>query len=157
MIVSLKITKQQRNALLLFYPSVKFFLQKCLLNKATQIIEEQQIFDYEKELDEYHQRRALNEGVKWEPGMPFWKNRKHTQATKDKIRLTLLEKYRGKHFTLLKETKELIGLGNEGKVVSQETRDLMSKANLGKKRTDRQKANISRGHIGLHYNKEKRF
>jgi len=153
MLVYLKVTKREKDALLLFYPSVRFFLQKALLNKANQIIEDEQISDYKKELEEYHQRQALNAGVEWKPGTYFWEGRKHTQETKNKISATLIKRYEGKKFPMLEETRIKIGLTQKGKTISQTTRDKLSKANTGKKRTEEQRQNISKGHTGMHYKK----
>ena len=95
MILSLKISKEQQKVLLGRYPSIKFFLQKAISNKANEIIAGG---DLEKELQEYHDRRVLN-------GNDIHK-RKCTQATKDKVSKTLKEKYRGKEFTVLSETRQ---------------------------------------------------
>lgn len=147
MIISLKISKEQKEILLLRYPSVKFFIQKAVIDYADKIIIEQEQFNVEKELKEYHNRKVLNDYD--------FHNRKHSQKTKDKIKKTLKEKYKGQHFSLSEETKILIGLGNKGKVLSQETKDAIGRGNRGKKRTDEQKRNISKGHKGLKYKKRK--
>jgi len=147
MIVNLRISKEQQRVLLYRYPSVKFFLRKAISNYINSI-EDHKI---KEKLDEYHTRQALNAGAKRQPGTPFWQNRKHSQATKDKISKSLKERYRGTHHHLLEETKEKIGLVHKGKIISKETRDKMSKSNKGKKRSEEQKQNISLGHKGMKY------
>lgn len=122
MILSLPVTKEQKKALLLRYSSVKFFLQKAISNKANEIMASD---DLEKELQEYHDRRVLN-------GYNI-RRRKMTQATKDKISLTLKEKYKGTEHHLFKETRVKIGLENKGKVLSKETKDKIGKAHKGMK------------------------
>ena len=150
MIVNLRISKEQQRVLLYRYPSVKFFLRKAISNYINSI-EDHKI---KEKLDEYHTRRALNAGAKRQPGTPFWKNRRHSQATKDKIRKGLKKyfaEFEGQEFHLWPETKRLISLGNKGKIISKETRDKMSKSNKGKKRSEEQKQNISLGHKGMKY------
>ena len=154
MILSLSVTKEQKKALLLRYSSVKFFLQKAISKKANEILENNPL---DVDSEGYHKRQALNAGIEHEENQPWWKNRKHSQATKDKIRKTLKEKYQGTEHHLFEETKIKIGLANKGKIVSQATRNKISKANSGKKRTDAQRERIGEGHKGLHYNKEKSF
>jgi hypothetical protein len=69
---------------------LKFFLEKMLFNEADKIME---IVGFkETELEEYHERQVLNKDVEWMPGQPYWKNRRHTQATKDKISKALKAK-----------------------------------------------------------------
>lgn len=143
MIINLKISKKQKEVLLLRYPSVKFFIQKAINNYAEKIIIEEEQFNTEKELKEYHDRRVLN-------GYDF-KKRKMTQATKDKISKAQKGKHTGWH--QFPETKRLIGLAHKGKIVSKETREKISKANKGKKRTKEQRKRISLGKIGLKYKK----
>ena len=138
MIINLGITKEQKKALLNRYPSVKSFLQRTLSETADRLIADYEINNYTKELDEFHARQALNEGVEWVKGTPFWKDRHHTQATKDKISKTLKEKYRGTEFHLLPETRQRISESNKGRVPwikgkhhSQKTKDLIGKAHKG--------------------------
>lgn len=145
MILSLRVSKEQRKALLNRYPSIKSFLQKILLDTADRIIADEQMNDIEEELKEYHDRRVLNNND--------IHKRNCTQATKDKISKTLKEKYKGKKFPLFEETKILIGLGNKGKVLSQETKDAIGRGNTGKIRTEEQRENISLSHTGLKYKK----
>jgi len=146
MILSFKITREQKEALLSFYPGgIKQFVEKTISDIADGIIIERDLFDTDKELDEYHDRRFLNRNN--------IHGRKCTQATKDKISKTLKEKYKGKHYPLLEETKIKIGLIHKGKIVSQATRDKVSGANKGKKRTEQQKRNIGLAHKGLKYKK----
>jgi len=145
MILSFKITREQKEALLSLYPDIKSFVEKTIVATADKIIIDQDNFNVEKELAEYHDRRVLNN---YNP-----KKRKTTQATKDKISKTLKEKYKGKHYPLMKETKIKIGLAHKGKIVSQSTRDKVSKANKGKKRSEEQRENIRKGHKGLKYKK----
>jgi len=145
MIISLRISKEQKEVLLLKYHSIKFFIQKAINDQVNKIIIEGEQFDIEKEAKEYHNRKVLNDyGIH---------NRKHTQKTKDKIKNTLKEKYKGKHYPLLEETKVLIGLKHKGKILSQTTKDAISKANTGKKRTKEQRENIAKSHKGLKYKK----
>ena len=62
---------------------LKFFLEKMLFNDNNKIME---IVGFnETEVEEYHERQALNKDVKWMPGQPYWKGRKHTQKTKNRI------------------------------------------------------------------------
>lgn len=147
MIISLRISKEKKRVLLLKYPSVRFFIQKAITDQVNKIIIERKQFDIEKELKEYHNRKVLNDyGIH---------NRKHTQKTKDKIKNTLKEKYKGKHYPLLEETRILIGLKHKGKILSQATKDAISKANTGKKRTKEQRKNISKAKTGQKYKKHK--
>ncbi|MBA7548253.1 hypothetical protein ES705_40703 [subsurface metagenome] len=75
---------------LLRYLDIKFFLEKMIFNNTYNIVEI--IGVKENELEEYHERQILNNGVKRIPGQPYWKNRRHTQATKDKISKSLKAK-----------------------------------------------------------------
>lgn len=147
MIVSLRISKEQKKVLLLRYPSVKFFVQKAVIDYADKIIIEEEQFNIEKELELYHDRRVLNNND--------IHKRKCTQATKDKTSKTLKEKYKGKNYPLFEETKILIGLRNKGKVLSQETKDAISRGNKGKKRTKKQRENVSIAKTGQKYKKRK--
>lgn len=148
MILSLKVPKEQRKALLNRYSSIKSFLQRTLSETADRLIADNQIEDIERELKEYHDRKVLN-------GYNIH-GRKHSQATKDKISKSLKERYQTEEHHLLKETKIKIGLGNKDKILSQETKDNISKANKGKVRTIEQRRNISLGHTGLTYKKRVR-
>lgn len=144
MIISLKVSKEQRKVLLRRYPSIKFFLQKAISNKVDEIIAGGNL---EKELQEYHDRRVLN-------GNDIH-GRKCTQATKDKISKTLKGKYKSTEHHLFEETKRKIGSIHKGKATSQATKNKISKATTGKKRTEEQKKKISLGHTGLKYNRKK--
>ena len=69
---------------------LKSFLEKMLFNDADKITD---IIGFnETELEEYHERQVLNADVKWIPGQPYWKGRKHTQKTKNRISETLRAK-----------------------------------------------------------------
>jgi len=148
MILCFKITKEQKLALLSLYPSIKYFVEKAIINTAEKIIIDQDNFNVEEELAAYHNRRILND---YNP-----KKRKMTQATKNKISKTLKEKYRGTEHHLFEETKRLISIGNKGKIISQETRDKISKANKGKKRTEEQKRKMSLSRIGKKHKKREK-
>ena len=146
MILSLKITQEQKEALLSFYPrGIKRFIEKTISDTADRIIIERNQFNIEEEIKLSHDRQVLNNFD--------IRNRKHTQATKDKISKSLKEKYQGTEHHLLEETRVSIGLGNKGKVLSQATKDNISKANKGKTRTEEQRQNISLGHKGKKYRK----
>lgn len=143
MIVSLKISREQKEAVLSRYPSVKFFLLKALIDYADKILIEEGQFNIEKESKEYHDRCVLN-------GYDIHK-RKMTQATKDKISkgLKATSKRQGwKGIPLLEETKRLIGLKHKGKILSQATKDAIGKGNRGKKRTKEQRENLSKAKTG---------
>lgn len=144
MIISIKIPKEQRKALLNRYSSIKSFLQRILSETAERLIADEQMNNVEEELKEYHNRRVVNDYD--------IHSRKHSQATKDRISKSLKEKYQDepKHH-IFEETKRLISVGNKGKVLSQETKNNISKANTGKIRTLEQRENISKGHKGLKY------
>ena len=78
MLLSFRITKEQKEALLSFYPEgIKHFVEKTISDTADKIIMEKDLFDIDKELWEYHNRRALNDND--------FKKRKVSQETKDKI------------------------------------------------------------------------
>ena len=139
MILYFRITKEQKKALLSLYPDIKRFVEKTILDTADRIIIERDLFDIDKELKEYRNRRILNN---YNP-----KRRKMTQETKDKISKAL--KGRGKGIPLFEETKIKIGLIHKGKIVSQETREKIRLANTGKKRTEEQKRNIGLAHKGM--------
>lgn len=143
MILSFKITGEQKKALLSFYPDIKSFVEKTISDTADKIIIEKEQFDIEKELAEYHNRRVLNDHN--------FRKRKMTQETKDKISKAL--KGQGKGIPLLEETKIKIGLIHKGKIVSKETREKMRLANKGKKRTEEQRQNISKAKTGQKYKK----
>jgi len=70
---------------------------QCFLNgfELAEKIHKKAISNLEKELKEYHERQILNAGIKREKGQPFWKGRKHTQDTKDKISKRLKDRYKG--------------------------------------------------------------
>ena len=145
MILFIKVTPDQKKALLNIYPDIKSFVEKTISDTADKIIMENDLFNVDEELEAYHDRRELNENN--------IHSRKCTQATKDKTSKTLKEKYKGKHYPLFEETKRLIGLKHKGKTVSQATRDKVSKALTGKKRTEEQRENIGKAHKGLKYKK----
>lgn len=147
MILYFRITKEQREALLSLYPDIKRFVEKTISDTADRITIERDLFDVEKELKEYHDRRIKNDYN--------IHSRKCTQATKDKISKILKEKYKGKHYPLMEETKIKIGLAHKGKTVSQETRDKIRKKNKGKKRTKKQRENMSKAKTGQKYKKHK--
>ena len=135
----LKISKEQEKAILLRYPRIKFFLEKMINNTAERILIEEGEYDTEKELKEYHDRRVLN-------SYDIHK-RKCTQATKDKI--SKAQKGRNKGYHPLPETIEKL----KGHIVTQITRDRISKSLLGKKRTEETKRRISLGKTGTTYKK----
>lgn len=141
MILYFRITRDQKKALLSLYPDIKRFVEKTISDTADKIIIDQDNFNIEKELTEYHDRRVLND---YDP-----KRRKMAQATKDKISKALKGKYTGWH--QFPETKRLIGLAHKGRIVSKETREKISQANKGKKRTEEQRINIGLAHKGLKY------
>ena len=143
MILYFRITKEQKKALLSLYPDIKSFVEKTISDTADKIIIEKDLFNVDKELNEYHNRRTFNKNK--------IHSRKCTQVTKDKISKALKGKYTGWH--QFPETKRLIGLAHKGKIVSRATRDKVSKANTGKKRTEEQKRNIGLAHKGLKYKK----
>lgn len=88
--LKLRISEERENAILLRYPDIKSFLEKMILNTADKIME---ITDFnETDIEEYHERQVLNKDVKWIPGQPYWKGRKHTQKTKDRISKSLKAK-----------------------------------------------------------------
>jgi len=125
MILSIRITRQQKQALLTIYPSVKYLIEKTIKDVADKIIIEGNQSDIEKDIKEYHDRQVLN-------GYDFRK-RKMTQATKDKISKALKGKCGGWH--TLPETKELISKANIGKHFikhTEETKRKMSLAHKGK-------------------------
>ena len=148
MILYFSITKEHRRALLFRYPDIRKFVEKTLANIADRIISERGQYDIEREYREYSDRRTLN-----------GKNihgRKMTQATKDKIKKSLLatSKRQGwKGTPLLEETRVKIGLIHKGKIVSKETRAKISKANRGKIRTEEQRQNMSLAKTGQKYKK----
>lgn len=149
MILSFKITKEQKKALLSFYPGgIKQFVEKTISDTADRIIIEKDLSNVEEELRAYHSRRVLN-------NYDIHK-RKMTQATKDKISKGLKatsERQGWKGTPLFEETKILIGLKHKGKILSQETKDAIGRGNAGKKRTKEQRGNISKSHKGLKYKK----
>lgn len=139
MIINLKISKEQRRVLLLKWPSIKFFIQKAIIDYTDKVTIEEEQFNIDEELRLYHDRCVLN-------GYDIHK-RKMTQETKDKISKAQKGKHTGWH--QFPETRRLIGLANKGKIRSKETREKISKANKGKKRTAEQRRRMSLGHIGL--------
>lgn len=143
MILFINVTRERKKALLSIYPSIKFFIDKTIENTADKIIMENDLFNIDEELEEYNNRRVLND-------YDIHK-REMTQATKDKISKAL--KGRGKGIPLLEETKVKIGLIHKGKIVSQETREKVSKANTGKKRSAKVKRKMSLARIGMKYKK----
>lgn len=141
-IIKLKISKKQEKIILLKYPDIKFFLEKMISDTVKGIIEIAELG--KTEMKEYHERQVLNANVEWEEGKPYWKNRKHTQKTKDKISKTL--KAKGwKGIPLLEETKKLISLDHKGKKHTTEHRKNISIAlkalNIKKLCGDRKKRN----------------
>lgn len=119
---------------------------QCFLNgfelaeKLAKDKRKKSIIDLERELNEYHDRRILND-------YDIHK-RKMTQATKDKISKSL--KAKGwKGIPLLEETRVKM----RGHIVTKETRDKISKGNKGKKRSEEQRENLSLGHKGMKYKK----
>jgi len=145
MILSFRITKEQKKALLNVYPNIRFFVEKAVVNATNQIIKEK-MYITDEELREYKERLALN-------GCGPNRKRIVTQATRDKISKTLKEKYKDQHYPLMEETKIKIGLIHKGKIVSKETREKVSKANKGQKRSEEQRKNISKAKIGQKYQK----
>lgn len=149
MILSFKISRDQKKALLSFYPGgIKQFVEKTISDTADKIIIERENFNVDKELKEYHDRKVLNDH-------DFHK-RKCSQATKDKISKGLKatsEKQGWKGIPLLEETKILIGLKNKGKILSQATKDAISDGNKGKIRTEEWRQNISKAKTGQKYKK----
>jgi len=143
MILYFRITKEQKEALLSFYPDIKRFVEKTISDTVDRIIIEQENSNIKEELRLYHNRRVLND-------YDIHK-RKMTQTTKDKISKAQKGKHTGWH--QFPETKLLIGLAHKGKIVSQETREKIGLANRGKKRTEQQKRNIGLAHKGLKYKK----
>jgi len=144
-VIKLRISEEQKKAISLRYPRIKFFLEKMISDTADRIIIEEEQFNTGRELKEYHDRRVLND-------YDIHK-RKCTQETKDKISKALKGKHIGWH--QLPETKKLIGLAHKGKIVSKETREKISLANKGKKRTEEQRKNISLGHKGVKHKRRK--
>jgi len=146
---SFRITRKQKEALLSLYPDIKSFVEKTIQNTTDKIIIGRDLFVDDEDLEAYHDRRVLN-------GSGPGRKRIVTQATKDKIKKSLKKYYaqfEGQEFHLFPETKRLIGLAHKGKIVSQATRDKMSKANKGKIRTEEQRQNISKAKTGQKYKK----
>jgi len=126
MILSIRITRQQKQALLTIYPSVKYLIEKTIKDIADKIITEGEQSDIEKDIKEYHDRQVLNDYD--------IRGRKMTQATKNKISKALKGKYLGSH--TLPETREAISKANIGKHFikhSEETKRKMSLAHKGRK------------------------
>lgn len=143
MILFFETTKEQRRILLNAYPSLRFFVEKAIANATNQIVKEK-LYITDKELQEYHDRRVLNDYDTHK--------RKCTQATKDKISKGLKatsERQGWKGMHLLPETIEKL----RGHIVTKGTRDKISKGNLGQKRTEEQRKNLSKGHKGMTYKK----
>lgn len=138
MILSFRITREQKETLLTIYPSVKYLIDKTIKDVADKIIMEGNQNDIERDIKEYHDRQVLN-------GYDF-RSRKMTQDTKDKISKSLKSKgYKG--IPLFEETKLAISKANIGKHSGP---NLKSR---GKKRTEEQRKNISLGKIGMKYKK----
>lgn len=124
-IIKLRVSEEQEEALLLKYPNIKYFLERVIINITGKIIGTD---GFNKiDIEEYHERQVLNSGVDRLPGQPYWKNRKHTQATKDKISSSLKAK-NWKGISLLEETKKLISLDHKGKKFTEEHRKNISKS-----------------------------
>jgi len=119
---------------------------QCFLNgfelaeKLARDKHKRSIIKIDGELKEYHERRVLN-------GNNIY-GRKCTQATRNKISKALKAKD-WKGIPLLPETIEKL----RGRIVTKETRDLISKGNKGKKRTEAQIKNMSLAKIGMKYKK----
>lgn len=140
MILYFRISKRQKEALLSLYPDIKRFVEKTISDTADKIIMERDLFDIDEELRLYHSRRVLNDCN--------IHGRRCSQATKGKISKTL--KAKGwKGIPLLEETR----LKMLGRIVTKETRDKISSKNKGKKRTAKQRENLSLGHKGMKYKK----
>ena len=147
MILLVNITQEQKKTLLNVYPSLKFFVEKAISNATNQIMKEK-LYITDEELQAYSDRIKIN-------GSGPNRKRIVTQATKDKIRKTLKERYKDKHYPLFDSTKRLIGLAHKGKIVSQATRDKISKGNKGKIRTEEQRKRLSLAKTGQKYKKRK--
>ena len=145
MLLIINITQERKKTLLNVYPSIRFFVEKAIANATNQIIKEK-LYITDEELQAYSDRVKIN-------GVGPGRKRIVTQATKDKIKKTLKEKYKGKHYPLFEETKRLIGLKHKGKIVSQATRDKISKGNKGKIRTEEQRKRLSLAKTGQKYKK----
>jgi hypothetical protein len=138
MILSIRITRQQKQALLTIYPSVKYLIEKTIKDITDKIITEGEQSDIERDIKEYRERRELNSYD--------IRKRKMTQDTKDKISKSLKAKgYKG--IPLFEETKKAIGLANIGKHFGPNLKA------RGKKRTEEQRKNISLGKMGTKYKK----
>jgi len=145
MILSFRITKEQKKALLNVYPNIRFFVEKAIVNATNQIIKEK-MYITDEELREYKERSALN-------GCGPNRKRIVTKETRDKISKSLLatsEKQGWKGMKLLEETRQKL----IGHIVSKKTRDNISKANKGQKRSEKQRQNISSGKTGTKYTKK---
>ena len=140
MLLSFRISKEQKRALLFRYPSIKQFVEKAVEDTANKIIAGSSQFDIDKELKEYSDRFILN-------GCGPNRKRIMTQETKDKIRNALKGRYKG--IPLLEETR----LKMMGHIVSEETREKIRKATTGQKRSAEQRENISKAKIGQTYKK----
>ena len=124
MILHFRITKEQKQALLSFYPEgVKYAIKKIVYTAADKIIIERDLFNIDEELKAYHNRQILT-------GVGPHRKRIVTPETRAKISKALKGKYLG--IPLLEETKVKIGLIHKGKIVSEETRKKISLANKGK-------------------------
>ena len=137
MILSIRITRQQKQALLTIYPSVKYLIEKTIKDVADKIITEGNQSNIERDIKEYHDRQVLNDYD--------IRGRKMTPETKSKISKALKGKYVGSH--LLPETREAISKANIGKHFGPNLKA------RGKKRTEEQRKNISLGKMGMKYKK----
>ena len=60
-LLSVRITTQQKEALLSFYPEgIKHFVEKTISETADRIIIERDLFNIDEELKAYHNRQVLN-------------------------------------------------------------------------------------------------
>lgn len=124
MLLSFRITKEQKRALLFRYPNIKTFVEKAVEDTANKIIAGSGQFDIDKDIKESYDRFILN-------GCGPGRKRIMTQETKDKISKALKAKgYKG--IPLLEETR----LKLMGHIVSEATRDKIRKS---RKRTEEQK------------------
>ena len=141
MLLSFKISKEQKRALLFRYPNIKQFVEKAVEDTANKIIAGSGQFDIDKDIKESYDRFILN-------GCGPGRKRSMTQETKDKISKALKAKgYKG--IPLLEETREKM----KGHIVSEATREKICKATTGQKRSEEQRRNISKGKTGQKYKK----
>jgi len=145
-IIKLNVSEEQEKAILSRYPDIKYFLEKTISDTIERIIG---IAGLNKiDIEEYHERQALNFGVGRMPGQPYWKNRKHSQATKDKISKSL--KGRGKGIPQLEETKRKRSLALKGIPLGPMSEEHKKKIGLAHKGMKYKKHKI----IGPHKNKK---